>query len=358
MKKTALALLPLIILLFLILARCSGRKAHKPSRGEEEITLEKVAQIPVEPQERKVSVASGSEVIYFSLERNNSGLIYAWKGMGEPEEMAKVPWYLPRLLFMENILWAITPKDAFEFSPEGKTLETFSFNDFYNELLPLKGGEEFLGDKLEFPRGKKPARVLYKIDPLRRIKKEIIRGKTGALMVKTPRGISSVLVPEFVPGLIWAYSPWTNHIIAGDSDSYAIRVLDLKGKVLKRISFKFQRADFPLEERRKFSPSLIFWKVQDRNRAAEEVARTLPDKLPVFLRIIPLPTGLFMVEVVEGVGKTYFDVLAEEGDYLYRLRMPDGYRLLKVLEDGNLLAKSREGYAIFSVKNPLGVFRR
>ena len=339
--------------LFIFLVACGG---YRPKKGEVELKLEKKMDLPLEESEHpRLSIAlSPSGEIYFS--GPDTGV---WKltSSGEKKEILKPGLlnYVPSLYFSSGCFWATTPRQVVKMCP-GEPARKGVLDRFYERVVPTKEGH-LLGSYLELKEGK-PLKKLVLIGDKDHPEKLLAQSaKPGTLIIKSPQGLSAISVPEIIPTLLWTYSPLTDHIIAGESDHYSLKILNLNGKVLREFHFDIPEPDFPLEERRKIAPMFLIWKPVNRERTLELIAEKLPPKLPVLKKIIALPSGLILIEVNEAPGKSHFDVLSEKGNYLYKFYLPQGFSLIKVLRNGWLVLRKGKKFAIYLPRNLRSVFQ-
>ncbi len=336
----------------LFLIGCGGKKKYAPEKGSFELKLKATKELPTGQNVRKFSAVmapggnlfyswKGPEVLGADEEQE---LVVMIKPSGEKKVILKVRdlWDFPYLFWADGSIWALTTREVVKISPEGEVLKKSALSNFYDHLAPVEEGG-FLGDALKFPKEGPVHRILYYIRPFGISKKVLVDSvRAGAIEVKTPKGISAIYVPEYVPSLLWAYSPWTGHIVVGESDSYRFKIMTPEGKKVKEFGFKFERAEFPLEAKKKVAPKLLFWGPKDRQKAVDMIVKALPERLPAFKRLLPLPSGYFMVEAVEALGKTHWDVLSEKGHLLYSFNLPSGLILIGVLSDGSVVFR-RDG---------------
>ncbi len=342
-----------LISLLIFLAACGG---YRPKKGEVELKLEKKMDIPLEESEHpRLSIAlSPSGEIYFS--GPDTGV---WKltSSGNREEVLKpgILNYVPSLYFSSGCFWATTPRQVAKMCP-GEPARKGVLDRFYERVMPTAKGH-LLGSYLELKEGK-PLKKLVLIGDKDQPEKLLAQSaKPGTLIIKSPRGVSAISVPEIIPTLLWTYSSLTDHIIVGESDRYSIKILNPNGELVRKFHFDVPNPDFPLEERRKIAPTFLIWKPVNRERTLEAIAQRLPHKLPVLKRIMALPSGLLLIEVNEAPGKSHFDIVSEKGKYLYKFYLPRGFSLIKVLRNGWLVLRKGKKFAIYLPRNLRSVFQ-
>ncbi len=341
-----------VFALLIFIMGCGG---YSPEKGRITLQVRENMQIPLRSFPRVSLALSPSGDIYM-VKPDKEVVRLDRSGKEETVLKADLFTYFPSLYFVGHCLWATTPREVVKFCP-GNVAAKGELGRFYNRVVPTKSGR-LLGDYMSIPQGKKPFRRLILIKDGENPEMKILESyKIGALIIKSPRGLSAITIPEVVPSLIWSYSRKTDHIIAAESDTYRIKVIDLKGRVLKTIGFRVKPPEFPMERRLEIAPKLIFWRPANRQQTIETIARGLPSHLPVLRRILPLPSGLFLVEVNDAVGKSHFDVLNEKGKYLYRFSLPHGFYLVSVLSNGWLVMKRKGEVGIYTCLNLSSVFQ-
>ncbi len=337
------------LLLVVLFSGCGG---YNPARGELELKIEREMNLP--PGKLSVAISPRGEVF---VAGKGKGIVKI-KPSGGEEEVLKpgVFTYSPDLFYTAGCLWATASREVVKICP-GEVPRKGILDRFYQRVVPTREGR-LVGDYLEIGREKAVRKLVLIADGKEPERLLIVSASLGTLVIKSPRGVSAVSAPEVLPSLLWAYSPYTDHLITAESQKYGIRILNLEGKILRSFAFKVEAPELPLSERLKIAPTFLIWKPRDRQRALEEIARKLPSRLPVLAGIYPLPSGYFLVEVNEAPGRTHFDLLSEKGEYLYRFNLPRGYKLRKVLSNGWLAVERKGKLALYRPLHLLSFFRK
>ncbi len=346
----------------LLLLGCSSHKPYKPEKGTLQIKFKKIEEIPLKEGTHKVSVVlDGKNRIIFASKSTNifedRATVFVYEKDSEPRVLIpkETLWYFPNLYFVNNYLWATTPNEAVKVSGTGKIEDKFSFNDIYDRLIPL-GEDKFIASVTEIPKEKEPQKVLYLLENPYGAKKKIIEGKSGDITVPALKKGTYIYAPLLVPSLVWAYSQYSHHIIAGNNDNYQLAILSTDGKTIKKISFKYTKVKVPEDVKKNYAEIIVPKDVSHRDMVVSELSKSLPDELPVFKRIIPLPGNMFMMEVNDKENKSHFDVITEDGKYIYNLQIPEGYSLIDVLSNGYIVLKKGEEVAVYKITEPKDLF--
>ena len=220
------------------------------------------------------------------------------------------------------------------FDLKGKFIKSMNTGRMVAPLTFLDEGHFFHTGGL-MSREKKSGDMLYLFDLETRKDKVIAEIPKEEALTATSGGMTLVLKDRTTtPGIVLALKD--KHIYYGKSDKYLVKKAGLDGKEIfsfsldgrkqKKISMAFKRKRFEnvIVNGRKMAKEMV-----------DQMAKSMPDEMPYFNRIMVDEQGLIYVFIsdLENEAGREIDIFSPEGKYLYHgeIKMPGNYKISTAL---------------------------